>query len=128
MEVVYVSLQTRVTFGRSAPSGSVTPQAARSTVHKKDLTEPESESPDMSAGATFSVLREIFESHKRSGEMRSLGLRSCSGVLLHGPPGVGKTFAVRAVASSCGLPLTVVKGSELLDATAGVRVYACARA
>jgi transitional endoplasmic reticulum ATPase len=32
---------------------------------------------------------------------------------------VGKTFAVCAVASSCGLPLTVVKGSELLDATAG---------
>ena len=41
------------------------------------------------------------------------------GVLLYGPPGCGKTFVVRALASTGQLSVHAVKGSELMDKWVG---------
>ncbi|MBN4927785.1 AAA family ATPase [Hoyosella rhizosphaerae] len=48
-----------------------------------------------------------------------LGVQPPRGVLLYGPPGCGKTFVVRALASSGQLSVHTVKGSELMDKWVG---------
>lgn len=48
-----------------------------------------------------------------------LGIDPPRGVLLYGPPGCGKTFLVRALASSGQLSVHSVKGAELMDKWVG---------
>ncbi|HLR98945.1 AAA family ATPase [Mycolicibacillus parakoreensis] len=48
-----------------------------------------------------------------------LGVEPPRGVLLYGPPGCGKTFVVRALASSGRLSVHAVKGPELMDKWVG---------
>ena len=48
-----------------------------------------------------------------------LGVDPPRGVLLYGPPGVGKTYVVRALASSGRLSVHAVKGAELMDKWVG---------
>ncbi len=48
-----------------------------------------------------------------------LGVEPPRGVLLYGPPGCGKTFVVRALASTGRLSVHAVKGSELMDKWVG---------
>ena len=48
-----------------------------------------------------------------------LGIQPPRGVLLYGPPGCGKTFVVRALASSGRLSVHAVKGAELMDKWVG---------
>ncbi|MFV0460197.1 MAG: AAA family ATPase [Actinomycetales bacterium] len=48
-----------------------------------------------------------------------LGVASPGGVLLHGPPGCGKTFLVRALAGSGRVSVLSVKGAELLSKWVG---------
>jgi transitional endoplasmic reticulum ATPase len=48
-----------------------------------------------------------------------LGVDPPRGVLLYGPPGCGKTFVARALASTGQLSVHAVKGSELMDKWVG---------
>jgi len=48
-----------------------------------------------------------------------LGVDPPRGLLLYGPPGCGKTFVVRALASTGQLSVLSVKGSELMDKWVG---------
>ena len=48
-----------------------------------------------------------------------LGVEPPRGVLLYGPPGCGKTYVVRALASSGRLSVHAVKGAELMDKWVG---------
>jgi len=48
-----------------------------------------------------------------------LGVDPPRGVLLYGPPGCGKTYVVRALASTGQLSVLAVKGSELMDKWVG---------
>jgi len=63
-----------------------------------------------------------------------MGIDPPRGMILHGPPGTGKTFVVRALAHESGAAFFSVKGAELLDkwvgeSERGVReVFARARA
>ena len=45
----------------------------------------------------------------------TLGMSKPSGVLFHGPPGVGKTFAAMCLASSLGLHCVKVRASEVFN-------------
>lgn len=48
-----------------------------------------------------------------------LGIEAPKGVLLHGPPGTGKTFLVRALAGTGALNVFTVKGAELMNKWVG---------
>jgi transitional endoplasmic reticulum ATPase len=49
----------------------------------------------------------------------TLGIEPPRGILLHGPPGTGKTFVVRAVAHEAAAAFFPIKGAELLDKYVG---------
>lgn len=48
-----------------------------------------------------------------------LGIDPPKGILLHGPPGTGKTFVIKALANEAGAAFFSVKGAELLDKFVG---------
>lgn len=68
------------------------------------------------------------------GRFARLGIEPPRGLLLHGPPGTGKTFVIGALAHESGAAFFPVKGAELLDkyvgeSERGVReIFARARA
>ncbi|KAK7475129.1 hypothetical protein BaRGS_00033621 [Batillaria attramentaria] len=55
--------------------------------------------------------------HKQA--YKSFGLPRSSGVLLHGPPGCGKTSLVRQVAHKCGAVVVTINGPELISSDPG---------
>ncbi|KAJ3149244.1 hypothetical protein HDU89_003962 [Geranomyces variabilis] len=49
----------------------------------------------------------------------TLGIEPPKGVLLHGPPGVGKTYLVSSVARACGARMVTINGPEVLGTYQG---------
>ena len=52
-------------------------------------------------------------------QMRAIGASLPRGILMSGPPGVGKTFLVSHLANNVGIPLKVVNGPELISPIPG---------
>jgi cell division protease FtsH len=65
-------------------------------------------------------LKEIVDFLKNPVEHSRLGARAPKGVLLVGPPGVGKTLLARAVAGEAGVPFYSISGSEFVEMFVGV--------
>jgi AAA family ATPase len=81
----------------------------------------------------FSVHTSYYASRCRAHNTQS-GLKPPRGLLLHGPPGTGKTHLARAIATSTGSSVIIVNGPELSSAYHGEteaslrRVFSDARA
>lgn len=65
-------------------------------------------------------LQEVVEFLKYPEKFTALGARIPKGVLLVGPPGVGKTLMARAVAGEAGVPFFSISGSEFVEMFVGV--------
>ncbi|MCD6094543.1 ATP-dependent zinc metalloprotease FtsH [bacterium] len=65
-------------------------------------------------------LKEVVEFLRNPKKFTEIGARIPRGVLLLGPPGVGKTLLARAVASEAGVPFFSVSGSEFVEMFVGV--------
>jgi cell division protease FtsH len=65
-------------------------------------------------------LKEIVEFLRYPQKFFSLGARIPKGVLLLGPPGVGKTIIARAVAGEANVPFFHISGSEFVEMFVGV--------
>jgi ribosome biogenesis ATPase len=59
---------------------------------------------------------------------RHLGVEPPRGVLLHGPPGCGKTALAHAVAHECGVPFLRVSAPEIVSGMSGAPPRAAAAA
>lgn len=74
-------------------------------------------------GGVEDVIREIeqiFERPFRYPHIYThLGVDAPRGVLLHGPPGCGKTFLATAIAGELGIPLIQVAATELVSGMSG---------
>lgn len=64
--------------------------------------------------------QEIIEYLKEPERYRDLGAKIPKGVLLMGPPGVGKTMLAKAVAGEASVPFYSISGSEFIEMFVGV--------
>ncbi|HET6793117.1 MAG TPA: ATP-dependent zinc metalloprotease FtsH [Acidimicrobiales bacterium] len=76
---------------------------------------------DVAAAAeTVVELTEIRDYLRSPGRYAQLGAVPPKGVLLHGPPGCGKTLLARALAGEAGVPFFSISGSEFVESLVGV--------
>nr|XP_027193607.1 uncharacterized AAA domain-containing protein C16E9.10c-like [Dermatophagoides pteronyssinus] len=61
------------------------------------------------------VEQNLIDIIRNINEYKSMGFKVATGLLLHGPPGCGKTYLARAIANACAANFILVNGSELLD-------------
>ena len=62
---------------------------------------------------------EVVELLKDHAKVKSIGGKVLRGVLLSGPPGCGKTYLAKAIATESGLPFLAVSGSEFIEIFVG---------
>ncbi|CAH8360494.1 unnamed protein product [Eruca vesicaria subsp. sativa] len=62
----------------------------------------------------YAILRDIVVSSSTKSSLSSLGLRPTKGVLIHGPPGTGKTSLARSFALDSGVNFFSVNGAEII--------------
>ncbi len=65
-------------------------------------------------------LMEVVDFLKNPERYGRLGARVPKGILLVGPPGIGKTLLARAVAGEAGVPFFSISGSEFVEMFVGV--------
>ncbi len=65
-------------------------------------------------------LEEVVDFLKHPQKYQKLGARTPKGVLLVGPPGVGKTLLAKAVAGEAGVPFFSMAGSEFMEMLVGI--------
>ncbi|KAJ6700167.1 hypothetical protein OIU79_013245 [Salix purpurea] len=66
----------------------------------------------------YAVLKDIIVSSMKN-TLSSFGLRTTKGVLLHGPPGTGKTSLARLCAVDAGVNLFSINGPEIISQNYG---------
>jgi SpoVK/Ycf46/Vps4 family AAA+-type ATPase len=69
--------------------------------------------------AARSQLQEVVEEFQNKERLTSLGIRSRTKLILHGPPGCGKSLAAQALANELELALFVVRFDSIIGAYLG---------
>nr|XP_016924794.2 nuclear valosin-containing protein-like isoform X1 [Drosophila suzukii] len=90
--------------------------------YKKELEVQHTTESFRDIGGMDSTLKELCEMliHIKSPEFYfQLGLLPSRGLLLHGPPGCGKTFLARAISGQLKMPLLEVPATELIGGISG---------
>ncbi|MBF0533062.1 MAG: AAA family ATPase [Candidatus Omnitrophica bacterium] len=64
--------------------------------------------------------QELIELLRDRKKLHAAGGKIIKGMLMMGPPGCGKTYLAKAIASECGLPLLSATGSEFVGIFMGV--------
>lgn len=66
------------------------------------------------------LLEEVVANINSNNRFRTLGGKPSRGVLMSGPPGTGKSYGARIVASECGVPFCLVDSASLQSAFMGM--------
>lgn len=115
------------------PSGRKTPKTAKGKKSSAEVDKKEKKSKSgievQTSGVTFAdvggndnVLMDICKLlvHMRHPEVyRQLGITPPRGILLHGPPGCGKTLLAHAIAGELSLPFLKIAATEIVSGVSG---------
>ncbi|KAL7733169.1 hypothetical protein ACLKA6_004686 [Drosophila palustris] len=96
--------------------------AMRVRKYKKEIEVSRSAESFRDVGGMDGTLKELCEMliHIKSPEFYfQLGLLPSRGLLLHGPPGCGKTYLARAISGQLKMPLLEVPATELIGGISG---------
>lgn len=103
-------------------SQSLLGQQLRGRKYKKEITLRKSCETFQDVGGMEKTLKELCEllMHIKSPDIYFvLGLMPPRGILLHGPPGCGKTLLAHAIAGQLNLPLIEIPATELIAGISG---------
>lgn len=64
-------------------------------------------------------VREVLDQLQNPEKYKRLGAKMIKGVILHGPPGTGKTFLAKAIAGEANVPFISVSGSDFVEEYVG---------
>lgn len=115
--------QSKATPGRKSKTAKQ--QTPSQPPKKKAKTVTEAQTSDVKftdIGGNDSTLQEVCKLlvHMRHPEVyQQLGVTPPRGLLLHGPPGCGKTLLANAIAGELGLPFLKVASTEIVSGVSG---------
>ncbi|KAL1712091.1 P-loop containing nucleoside triphosphate hydrolase protein [Schizophyllum commune] len=113
----YISWDTAVSLGPADPPEHAAPPATEALPAASDQSAYSSVG---GLGKQIAEIRDLLEIPlTRPDLFRNFGLKPPRGLLLHGPPGTGKTHLARAIAAAARAAVVVVNGPELSSAYHG---------
>ncbi|MFC3172884.1 CDC48 family AAA ATPase [Novosphingobium bradum] len=122
----YALTQIRLSVVSTVPKGIVHIDEATEVELREEFEEPRTARADVNyddvggMGDTIRQLREMVELPLRYPELFTrLGVDPPKGVLLHGPPGTGKTRLARAVANESEASFFTINGPEIMGSAYG---------
>lgn len=122
LNIVFRQLLMLSGRGDSGTMPSINPFEKRSS--DMEITQPGEITQRFSDVAGIDSIKnevvEVVEYLKNSDKYLSMGAKVPKGVLLEGPPGVGKTLLARATAGEAGVPFISVSGSQFIEMFVGV--------
>ncbi|KAL1936322.1 hypothetical protein VTP01DRAFT_456 [Rhizomucor pusillus] len=83
------------------------------SIETLSLSLPKTEKPTGLEKAYDALYQVVSYPFMYKEHIEKLGIECPKGILLYGPPGVGKTFLVSSVARACGAQLFILQGSEI---------------